>query len=460
MIHFKNTNTQYGFTIVELVVIIVVIGVLASIGVIGYGSWRQRVAVSEVSSDLNGAVSAMESARNFGGGYPGTLPSSFTASPGVTLTFVSGDTTNFCIEATSKSVPSITYFVKTSDNIKEPRRGTCADGVWVDETLPVSGVVTTLAGSGTGAYADGTGVAASFWNPNDVAVDSAGTIYVADPVNHRIRKITPAGVVTTLAGSGSAAYADGTGTAASFSAPRSIAVDSAGTIYVADTNNSRIRKITPAGVVTTLAGASSCAFADGTGTGASFCLPAGVDVDSAGTIYVADTNNSRIRKITPAGVVTTLAGSLTGYADGTGTAASFRLPTGIDVDSAGTVYVGDRANNCIRKITPSGVVTTFTGTCSTTGGYADGTGTAALFSGPRGITVDSAGTVYVADTSNNRIRKITPSGVVTTLAGAAYGYADGTGGAASFSGPAGIDIKGIGTLYIADESGNRIRKIR
>ena len=263
------------------------------------------------------------------------------------------------------------------------------------------GVVTTLAGS-TEGFAEGTGAAAKFREPSGIAVDSAGNVYVADSVNNRIRKITPAGVVTTLAG-GTAGFAEGTGAAAQFNFPSGIAVDSAGNVYVADSNNNRIRKITPAGAVTTLAG-STAGFAEGTGAAAQFNNLRGVAVDSAGNVYVADLH--RIRKITPAGAVTTLAGSTSGFADGTGAAAKFTDPPGVAVDSVGNVYVADGSRR-IRKITPAGEVTTLAGSTS---GSADGTGAAAQFKNPNSVAVDSAGNVYVADNSNHRIRKITPAG--------------------------------------------------
>jgi streptogramin lyase len=320
--------------------------------------------------------------------------------------------------------------------------------------------VTTLAGSGYRASTNGTGTAASFWNPSGVAVDGNGNVYVADQNNDLIRKITPAGVVTTFAGSGSAGAANGTGTAASFWYPSGVAVDGNGNVYVADQNNDLIRKITPAGVVTTLAGSGSAGAANGTGTAASFNSPNGVAVDGSGNVYVADKFNHLIRKITPAGVVTTLAGSGSdGSANGTGTAASFSYPLGVAVDGSGNVYVAD--SYLIRKITPAGVVTTLAGSGSY--GAANGTGTAASFHSPYGVAVDGSGNVYVADYSNQVIRKVTPAGVVTTLAGGAgfnySGSANGTGTAASFKYPNGVAVDGSGNVYVSDYANNLIRKI-
>ncbi len=316
------------------------------------------------------------------------------------------------------------------------------------------GVVTTLAG---GAWGSTYGTGPAVWQfelPKGVTADSNGNVYVADTDNHKIRKITPAGVVTTLAGS-TQGFADGTGTAAKFNNPRGITVDGDGNVYVADTFNDRIRKITPAGVVTTLAG-STQGFADATGTAARFYFPNGVTVDGGGNVYVADTSNQKIRKITPAGVVTTLAGSTYGFADGTGTAAKFFTPRGITVDGDGNLYVADTFNDKIRKITPAGVVTTLAGS---TAGENDGTGTAAKFNYPSGVSVDGSGNVYVADMNNHRIRKITSAGVVTTLAGSGYGSVDGTGTAAKFYSPLGVSVDGRGNLYVADTNNHKIRKI-
>ena len=219
-------------------------------------------------------------------------------------------------------------------------------------------IVTTLAGDGTRGYLDDTGTAAQFNWPNDVTVDSLGNVYVADGWNYRIRKIDPDGVVTTVAGDGTKGYADGTGTGAQFSDPRGIAIDSSGNIYVTDddsyTSSCRIRKITSAGVVTTLAG-GGYGYADGTGTGAQFNQqPSGIAVDSDGNVYVSHELNyiPRIRKIDITGYVTTIAGGYgQGYSDGPGGSAKFYGLFGMAADGDGNIYVADRGNNRIRKIT-------------------------------------------------------------------------------------------------------------
>ncbi|MGZ5441352.1 MAG: hypothetical protein ACXW4P_04610 [Thermoanaerobaculia bacterium] len=325
-----------------------------------------------------------------------------------------------------------------------------------------AGIVTTLAGlAGVAGNADGTGSAARFEHFGGVATDSGGNVYVADTGNDTIRKITPAGVVTTLAGSaGVSGNADGTGSAARFENPSGLATDSGGNVYVADTGNDTIRKITPAGVVTTLAGSAyESGNQDGTGSAARFFSPQGVATDGAGNVYVVDRDNFAIRKITAAGVVTTLAGGQYGGADGIGSAASFAFPLGVAADNGGTVYVADTSNLTIRKITPAGVVTTVAGDAGAEGS-ADGTGRTARFLSPRGVAADSGGNVYVADSRNHTIRKITPAGVVTTLAGQRLvGGADGTGSAARFNNPYGVAIDSGGNVYVADRNNNTIRKV-
>ena len=329
-------------------------------------------------------------------------------------------------------------------------------------TLTVSSglVITTLAGqTGNGGFADGTGTNAQFYYPWNVATDRGGNVYVADYYNGAIRKLTPAGEVSTLS--------------SAFFVPVGVAVDTAGNVYVTDTAYQVIKKVTPDGTASILAGS---VFTSGTndGVNALFNGPWGIAVDGATNIYVADTSSSTIRKITPVGanwVVTTIAGlaGSTGTADGTNGSARFNQPHSLAVDSARNIYVADAFSHTIRKITPDGtgtnwIVTTLAGQANVPG-YRDGNGTgqggqsSALFYSPSGIAVDGAGTVYVADTGNDLIRKITPQGVVSTLAGQynVSGNADGFFTNAQFNNPYGVAVDNAANLYVADTYNHVIR---
>jgi DNA-binding beta-propeller fold protein YncE len=323
-------------------------------------------------------------------------------------------------------------------------------------------VVSTIAGSvGQPGTSDGTGSDAQFGYPSGITVDNATNIYVADSGNRTIRKITLIEnnwVVSTIAGSaGNPGTSDGTGTNAQFDGPAGIVVDRSGNLYVADT---AIRKINSAGVVSTLAGSPTSGSADGTGSSAQFNRLQGIALDSAGNIYVADSFNNEIRKVTSAGLVRTLAGQAVtaGSTDGTGGDARFNIPEGVAVDSADNIYVADFDNNTIRQISSAGVVSTLGG-LSPYSGTNDGVGSNARFSRPKGVTVNSGGTLYVADSFNYTIRQVTSSGVVSTIAGLAgnYGYSDGTGINAQFDSPSAIAMDNSGNLYVADSS--TIRKI-
>jgi sugar lactone lactonase YvrE len=326
-----------------------------------------------------------------------------------------------------------------------------------------AGVVTTLAGSPGSGSSDGTGTAAHFNQTTGVAVDGSGTLYVVDSFNDLIRKITPAGVVTTLAGSpGNAGSTDGTGSAALFNFPFGITVDGSGNLFVTDTGNNTIRKVTQGGVVTTIAGTpGSPGSANGTGSAALFNVPIGIVADGNDNLYVAEQQGQTIRKITSAGVVTTLAGSAgnAGYVDATGSAARFALPAGIAMDGNGNLFVADATNALSREVTPAGVVTTIAGDPSSPGSN-DGTGVAAQFFFPVGIATDSNGNLYVADDTNDTIRKVTQAGVVTTLGGtpSIFGSTDGTGPAALFNGPEGIAVDTLGNVYVGDTENGTIRK--
>ncbi len=321
--------------------------------------------------------------------------------------------------------------------------------------ITTNGVVTTLAGSGTAGSSNGAGVLASFSNPNGVALDPTGNVYVADQANNLIRKITAAGTVTTLSGTLTSGSSNATviGAIASYNGPTGVAVDATGNVYVADFGNNQIRKIATTGAVTTLAGGTRSGNANGTGTAAGFNGPAGVAVDAAGNVYAADFNNNLIRKITAAGVVTTLAGSTAGNTNGTGTAASFNGPRGVVVDAAGNVYVADANNNLIRKVTAAGVVTTLAGNGSA--GNASGAGTAASFYYPSGVAVDAAGNVYVADANNNLVRKVATDGTVTSVAGSGYLSLK-----TPFNGPVGVAVDAAGMLYVADAYRQIIQKVK
>lgn len=268
---------------------------------------------------------------------------------------------------------------------------------------------------------DGTGGAASIPGATAITFDAAGNVYTSG--GDSIHKITPAGVATTLAGSdggGQPGQVDGTGAAAGFSANvNALAADSAGNIYVADDH--MVRKVTQAGVVTTLAGQVGNGFHDGSGAAAAFGIINGIAVDSTGNVYVTD-SNSAIRKISPAGIVTTLAGSnpalgaTPGFVDGVGSAARFAGPWGLVIDGAGNLFVADAFNYAIRKVTSAGQVTTLAGGGPAASAYLDATGSNARFKSPDSLSIDAAGNLYVNDANGSAVRKVTAGGVVTTVA--------------------------------------------
>ena len=312
----------------------------------------------------------------------------------------------------------------------------------------IQGIVSTLAGTGVASSLDGSHESATFSAPRGIAIDTAGNIYIADTANNKVRRISPAGIVETFAGSGSPAYIDGIGTGAAFNAPRGIAVDSSGYVYVADTGNNKIRKISPLGSVSTIASTTT------------FNGPYGITVDNNKNTYVTDSGNHRIRKISSSGVVTTIAGTgIAGSTDGSTTSAQFNFPTGIALDSVGNIYIADSNNHKIRKINISlGTVSTLAGSGSP--GKNDGLGETASFNYPYGLTVDLTGNVYVSDSLNHLIRKITSNGLVTTFAGSGLaGKTNGTGSASEFNYPYGIAVNSLGYLIVTDRNNNLIRQI-
>jgi sugar lactone lactonase YvrE len=390
-----------------------------------------------------------------------------------------------------------------------------SDRCVINKVMP-DGAVTTLAGTAASCgHADGVGAAARFNAPYGIAIDGSGTLFVADTYTHTIRKITPDGTVSTLAGTPNVSGStDGVGGAAAFFYPQSLTLDPAGNLYVADTENRTIRLVTPAGVVSTVAGVPGNARPDdgpaalahfvfpvgiarssngdlfvgdgltvrkvsagtvstlagrqsvrgsfnGPGPSASFNMPLGLAVDSSGNTYVADSDNHAIRKIASDGTVSRFAGTMSrGSTDGALASASFDSPSDVAIDAAGNLFVADAFNHVVRMIPPAGVVSTLAGLAGVQGAV-DGIGSSARFSYPRSLVADGAGNIYVTDGENHTVRKITPDGSVSTIAGLAgqAGGADGQGSAARFNRPGGIAIDGAGNIVVADNGNHAVRRI-
>ncbi|MDO3625535.1 NHL repeat-containing protein [Mucilaginibacter sp. BT774] len=323
------------------------------------------------------------------------------------------------------------------------------------------GYTYTFAGRG-GAWGanNAKGNAATFAAPNGLAIDASGNFYVADQANNMIRKITPDGTVSTLAGNGTAGFRNGTGADVMFNNPTGVAVDALGNVFVADFGNNVIRKVTSAGAVTTYAGNGTVGFADGVDSLATFNGPDGIVVDRAGNVFVSD-NHNVIRKIGTDKQVSTFAGKVfggPGFANGIGSSANFSLPGGLAIDASDNIYVADNTNNMIRKITPAAVVTTLAG--QLTPGLTDQQGELAAFKNPYYVAADATGNVYVTDNGNNVVRKITPNGTVTTLAGSGIvGSSNGKNLSATFNNLHGIAVDAKGNVFVCDETNNQIRKI-
>lgn len=330
--------------------------------------------------------------------------------------------------------------------------------------LHAQDVVTTLAGRPlVSGGMNGTGTNALFSDPAAVVADATGNYYIADSQNDAIRKMTPGGAVTTFAGQlGVPGTANGTGTGAQFNSPCGLAFDAAGNLYVSDTGNNLIRKVTAAGVVSTYAGvAGPGGFLDGAAGSALFAAPLGLAVSTNGTVFLADSGNHCIRKIS-GGVVTTFAGSpqVWGSADGTGTNAQFNAPCGLKLDGRGILFLSDANNHTIRKINTNGVVTTFAGVAGLDG-TADGNLAVARFRGPAELAFDQQGNLLVADSFNQTIRKISTKGVVSTVCGAPgiAGTASGTNGVGRFFNPYGLVVAADGSLIVVDAYNELLRTV-
>jgi sugar lactone lactonase YvrE len=319
--------------------------------------------------------------------------------------------------------------------------------------------VSTFAGSGVAGSSDGTGTAASFSSIFGIAVDAAGNVYVTDSGLNQIRKITPGGVVTTLPDNGPGSTNE-FGVPTIYLNPLGVAVDESGNIYVTYLTSGVIRKIGTDGKGMLITGNGNGNNQDGVGASGGVSQPIGITIDGSGNIYVAGLS-STVKKIYSNGLIQTFAGiyGQSGNLDGTGSAARFNHPNCVAADVNGNIYIADTDNNLIRKMTPNGLVSTFAGTGVQ--GAADGAASTATFYYPSGIAVDGVGNVYVSDIGDNIIRKITSSGFVTTIAGnGTAGSSNGVGKNAGFSNPTDIAVNREGTLlYVADRGNNIVRKI-
>jgi uncharacterized repeat protein (TIGR01451 family) len=332
--------------------------------------------------------------------------------------------------------------------------------------VSASGVITTFAG---GAVGDGgLGVFAFLNQPSGVARDNAGNTYVADTSNHRVRKVAPDGTITTVVGTGQTGFSGdgGAATNAQLNSPRAVALDAFGNLYIADASNYRVRKVDRDGNVTTVAGNGVCCGHTGDGgaaTSAQIGLAYGLAVDASGNLYISDIDNNVVRKVGVSGIITTVAGNGTyGYSGdgGSATSAAMRDPYSLALDAAGNLYIADRYNYRIRMVATSGIMTTVAGNGNCCFSGDGGPATSAELEAPAGVAVDATGNLYIADTYNNRIRKVSTDGAIMTVAGSgAYGYS-GDGGpatAATFRYPYAISVDASGNIAVTDQMNNALR---
>ncbi|MEU2870421.1 NHL repeat-containing protein [Streptomyces olivoreticuli] len=333
------------------------------------------------------------------------------------------------------------------------------------------GTIVTVAGTGTAGYVADGGPAAgtSLYYPRGVALDAAGNLYIGDQSNHRVRKVSPNGIITTVAGNGTPGFVSDGGPAlgTSLNNPIGVAVDGARNLYIADTNNHRVRKVSPNGIITTVAGNGQAGFVSDGGPAVATKLntPHAVAVDAAGNLYIADYANHRVRKVTPNGIITTVAGNgQAGFVSDGGPAIATKLngPTGVAVDAAGNLYIGEWNGHRVRKVDQNGIITTVAG--NGVAGYVSdgGPAVATRLNVPGAVAVDAAGSLYIAEYSNQRVRKVDADGIITTVAGdgvAGYVADGGPAVGTRLYGPIGVAVDTAGSLYIADYSNHRVRKV-
>ncbi|HTA63850.1 MAG TPA: T9SS type A sorting domain-containing protein [Bacteroidia bacterium] len=334
-------------------------------------------------------------------------------------------------------------------------------------------IITTIAGNtliaGPSSGDGGQATAAGFGSPSGVAVDGSGNLYIADSQNNRIRKVDIAGIITTFVGTGATSPTGdgGPATAATLNNPSSVTCDALGNLYIADDGRSCIRKVNTAGIISTIAGNGTYGFSGdgGQATAASLRGASSVVFDATGNFYIADWSNNRIRKVNTDGIIITFVGTgIAGYSGdgGQATAAQLNKPHIIALDAIGNLYISDALNDVIRKVDTLGIITTITGN-GTQGFSGDGgQATLAQLKGPGGIVLDAIGNLYFSDVNNNRVRKVNTSGIISTITGDGFYSYGGDGGqatAAELRAPAGICLDGVGNLYIADDANYVVRKV-
>ena len=375
--------------------------------------------------------------------------------------------------STANPSPAATRTYSFSVQARDGASATAVKAFTLTVAAGSSSIILTVAGNGVPGYSGdgGPATSAELYLPYGVAVDGSGNLYIAGYFDHRVRKVSPTGTITTVAGTGVGGFSgDGVPAASSqLYFPRVVVADASGNLYIADSANHRIRKVSAGGIITTVAGTGSWGYSGdgGPATSARLNYPYSVATDGAGNLYIADSGNSCVRKVSPGGIITTVAGidGYWGYSGDGGPATSAQLnqPAGLAVDGSGNLYIADEDNNRIRKVSSGGIITTVAGTG--VGGFSGdgGSATSAQLSGPFSATVDGSGNLYIADMKNHRIRKVSPNGIITTVAGTGMGGFSGDGGpatSAQLNEPSAAAPDASGNIYIADHSNHRIRLVK
>jgi len=415
--------------------------------------------------ETNATYALNDVSTNSAGLYAVTVTNAFgnvTASATLNVVFISGPPVSQIVTAGGRVLLNVSLSSPGAFSYQWQLNGT---------NLPVSGLITTVAGNGTSGYSGDGGAAtnASFYFPNAVTLDAFGDLFIADSYYNRVREVNTNGVIMTVAGNGMSGFSGdgGAATNARLHAPAGAAMDAFGDLFIADASNNRVREVTTNGVITTVAGNGTAGYSGdgGTATNARLHTPTGMALDAFGNLFIADASNNRVREVTTNGVITTVAGNGTaGYSGDGGAATNARLnaPTGVAVDALGNLFIVDYYNNRIREMNTNGVITTVAG--NGTAGYSGdgGAATNARLNAPAGVAVDTFDDLFIVDASNNRVREVTANGVITTVTGIGTAGFSGDGGAAinaRLNGPNGVALDAFGDLFIADASNNRVREV-